>query len=200
MFLGACPLEELSLDTIWAKYEDFCKTQVNEVRARFDLLTGFCQGNRYVDEWYNAVQAQVFLAKYPQENANILHHDTFWLFLKDKEFVSKTINDSGIDLAMFPARKVTQLAKKVEASKATTHHIKQVASDPSVAQINLMRHQCTDLSKSKCKKKQSFKSRPPSTSGIQVTNKKCHPTGRSLILNKSIQAGIDAPSVGIPNM
>ena len=31
------PTEELSLDTIWAKYEDFCKLQVNEVRAKFDL-------------------------------------------------------------------------------------------------------------------------------------------------------------------
>ena len=29
---------DLSLDTIWAKYEDFCKPQTIEVRARFDLL------------------------------------------------------------------------------------------------------------------------------------------------------------------
>ena len=59
------PTEELSLDTIWSKYEDFCKSEVNEVRARFDLLTSFRQGNRSVDEWYNPVQAQVSLAKYP---------------------------------------------------------------------------------------------------------------------------------------
>ena len=50
----------------------------------------------------------------------------------------------------------------MEASKATAHHIKQVASDPQVAQINLMRHQCTDFPPSKHKKKQSFKPRPPS--------------------------------------
>ena len=71
------PIEEISLDTIWAKYEDFCKPQANEVRARVDLLTSFHQGNRSVVEWYNAVQAQVSLAKYPQETANILHHDIF---------------------------------------------------------------------------------------------------------------------------
>ena len=41
--------------------------QSNEVRAHFDLLTNFRQGNRSVYEWYNAVQAQVNLAKYLQK-------------------------------------------------------------------------------------------------------------------------------------
>ena len=59
------PSEELMLDTIWKKFEEFCKPQLNEVRARFDLLTGFWQGNKSVDEWYNAVQTKVALAKYP---------------------------------------------------------------------------------------------------------------------------------------
>ena len=102
------------------------------------------------------------LAKYPQETANILHCDIFWFFLKDKEFVSKAINDSSIDLEKFPASKVRQRAKKMEASKATAHHIKHITSDPQVAQVNLMRHQCTDIPSSKNKKKHSFKSRPPS--------------------------------------
>ena len=44
------PAEDLSLDVIWAKYEDFCKPQTNEVRTRFDLLTSFKQGNRSVNE------------------------------------------------------------------------------------------------------------------------------------------------------
>ena len=61
------PTEDLSLDVIWAKFEDFCKPQTNEVRARFDLLTSFRQSNQSVDEWYNTVQAQVSLAKYPPE-------------------------------------------------------------------------------------------------------------------------------------
>ena len=61
------PMEDLWLDTIWAKYEDFCKPQANEVRARSGLLTSFRQGNITVDEWYNAVQAQVSLGNYPPE-------------------------------------------------------------------------------------------------------------------------------------
>ena len=48
--------EELILEVPWEKFEEFCKPQSNEVRARFDLLTSFRQGNRSVDEWYNAVQ------------------------------------------------------------------------------------------------------------------------------------------------
>ena len=68
---------ELTLHIIWGKYEEYCKLQSNEVRARFDLLTSFCQGNCSVDEWYNAVQAQVN----PPETAKILHRDIFWFFL-----------------------------------------------------------------------------------------------------------------------
>ena len=60
-------------------------------------------------------------------------------FLKDEEFVSKTINDSKIDLEKFPASRVRQLAKMMEFSKSTTRHIKAVASDPQVAQVNLLR-------------------------------------------------------------
>ena len=75
------PTDQLTLEIIWGKFEDFCKLQSNEVHARFDLLTSFWQGNRSVDEWYNSVQAQVNLAKYPPETAKILQRDIFWVFL-----------------------------------------------------------------------------------------------------------------------
>ena len=61
-----------------------------------------------------------------------------------------------MDLEKFPASKVRQLAKKMESPKATVHHIKQVAGDPQAAQINLMRHQCTEIPPGKHKKKNSF--------------------------------------------
>ena len=78
------------------------------------------------------------MAKYPPETAKILQRDILWFFLKDEEYVSKTINDGNIDLDKIPASKVKQLAKKMESSKVTAGHIKQVASDPHMAQINLM--------------------------------------------------------------
>ena len=139
------PKEELTLDAIWAKFEEFSKPQTNEVRAHFNLLTSFHQGNRNVDEWYNVVQAQVNLAKYPPETAKILHRDIFWFFMKDEDFVTKTINKGNVDIQKFPTSKVRQLAKKMESSKATAKHIRQVAGDLPVAQIQLMQHQCTEL-------------------------------------------------------
>ena len=69
-----------------------------------------------MDEWYNAVQTQVALVKYPQETVKVLHRDIFWFFFRNKEFVSKTINDSNIDLNKFPASMACQLAKKMESS------------------------------------------------------------------------------------
>ena len=72
------PQEELCLEMIWNKFDDFCKPQTNVIRARFDLLTSFRQGDMSVDEWYNAVQAQINLAKYPTGKAKILHRDIFW--------------------------------------------------------------------------------------------------------------------------
>ena len=42
------PKEDLSLDTIWECFEEFCKSQVNDVRAHFDLLTSFRQDTRCV--------------------------------------------------------------------------------------------------------------------------------------------------------
>ena len=83
------PKEGLTLHTIWVRFEEFSKPQSNEVRAHFDLLTSFRQGNRNVDNWYNAVQAQVNLAKYPPETTEILHRDIFWFFLKDRDFLTK---------------------------------------------------------------------------------------------------------------
>ena len=80
--------------------------------------------------------------------------DIFWFFLKDEEYVFKTISDSNIDLDKFPASKVRQLAKKMESSKSMVIHIKAVASDPQVEKIYLMRHQRTDLPPNKAKQKQ----------------------------------------------
>ena len=147
------PKEDLSLDTIWECFEEFCNPQANDERPHFNLLTSFRQGTRSIDEWYNVVQAQINLAKYPLETAKILHRDILCFFLKDEEFVSKTINEGSVDLDKFPTSKVCQLAKKMENPKATARHIKQVTGDPQVAQINLMHHQCTELSNGKYKKK-----------------------------------------------
>ena len=65
--------------------------------------------------------------------------------MKDEDFVTKTINEGNVGIKKFPASKVQQLAKKMESSKATAKHIRQVAGDLPVAQIQLMQYQCTQL-------------------------------------------------------
>ena len=42
--------EELTLEIIWKKFEELCKPQTNELRARFDLLTSFKQGDLSMDQ------------------------------------------------------------------------------------------------------------------------------------------------------
>ena len=76
------------------------------------------------------------------------------VFLRDEDFVSRTINDCSIDLEKFPASKVRQLAKKLESSKSTARLIKQVSSEPQATQVNLLRHQRTEIPPNKSKQKQ----------------------------------------------
>ena len=93
------------------------------------------------------------LSKISSQNGQDFTQRYFWFFMRDEEFVSKTISEGSADLNKFPTSKVYQLAKKMESSKATARHIWQVAGDPQAAQINLMHHQCTELSNGKQKKR-----------------------------------------------
>ena len=42
--------EELMLIQFWEQIDKFCKPHTNELRARYDFLTSFQQGNKSVDE------------------------------------------------------------------------------------------------------------------------------------------------------
>ena len=102
----ALPTEEVTLQTIWSRFEDFCKPQSDAVSAQFNLLTTFWQGNRSIDEWCNAIQVHIPLCEYSQETAAILTRDTFLFFMTDNEFTAKTINEGNRDLTQYPAAKV----------------------------------------------------------------------------------------------
>ena len=146
------------------------------IKSEQDLtcLQALDKVKKSVDEWNNAVQTPAALAKYLQEIAKNLHRDIFWFFLRDEEFVSKTMNDSNIDLKRFPASKVHQLAKKMESFKATGKHIKQVASDPQTTQIHLMQHQHTELPCSKFQIKQKMHFKPRQDTNKQYPHEKNH--------------------------
>ena len=75
----ALPTEETTLQTIWSRFEDFCKPQSNAVCVQLNLLKTSWQGNRSIDEWYNVVQMHIPLCEYPPETAAILTRDIFWV-------------------------------------------------------------------------------------------------------------------------
>ena len=83
--------EYLCFEVIWTKFKEFCKPQTNEVRARFDLLTSFRQWDCSVDEWYNAVQAQINLVKYPPERAKILQRCLLFFFLEMRSLCQRPL-------------------------------------------------------------------------------------------------------------
>ena len=94
------------------------------------------------------------ISQVPSRNCqDSLERYILFFFLNEEEFVSRTISDSNIDSNKFLASKVCQLAKKMESSKATAKHIKHIASDPQVVQVNVLCHQHTEIPPSKSNKK-----------------------------------------------
>ena len=51
------------------------------------------------------------------------------------------------------------MAKKLESSQATAKHMRQVTKEPQATQVNLLRHQMTELPPSKFQRKQNKKYR-----------------------------------------
>ena len=83
--------------------------------------------------------------------------------------MSKTLNEGHVELSKFPASKVRQMAKKLESSQATAKHMKKWQRDQEAVQVNLLRHQRTELLPSKFQRKQNkrYKSRQPSNKHYQ---------------------------------
>ena len=110
MFPDACQLLNLAWRQLGLNMKNVACHKPMKHEQHLICLQAF---TRAIDH-YNAIEAQVYLAKFPQDTANILHNDIFCFFLKHEEFVSKPINDSSVDLDKFPTSKIRQLAKKME--------------------------------------------------------------------------------------
>ena len=72
------------------------------------------QNHKTVDEWYNAVQHQLSLCKYPKETTDVLQRDIFLFFLNDEDYISKTLSEIGNDSRRYTAAMARQAAKKAE--------------------------------------------------------------------------------------
>ena len=100
------PNEDLSLDVIWSICEDFWKPQTNEVRARFDLLTSFRNKETHLSMNGTMQFKLKCLLPSTQQKLQVSCTKIYsGFFLKDEAFVSKTKNDSNINLEKFPASK-----------------------------------------------------------------------------------------------
>ena len=81
--------------------------------------------------------------------------------MSNESFISKTLDEGHVTLNIFPVGKVRQMAKKLESSQATAKHMKQVTNEPHATQINLLRHQQTELPPSKAQRRQNkFRHKP----------------------------------------
>ena len=145
--------KDLNLDTIWGKYEEFYKPQTNEVHAHFDLLTSFgkaievCMSGimqyKHKSIWLNTPQKQL--------------RSALWHLLVFPCMVRNLYRRPLIIvMSILRSFQLVECGKKMESSKATVCHIKQVVDDPQAVQINLMRHQCTEIPPGKNKKKKSY--------------------------------------------
>ena len=111
-------------------------------------------------------------------------------------------NEGNVDLDKFPTSKVRQFAKRMESSKATEHHIKQVAGDPQATQINL-KHTSTQS----CQQEHTRKRSPLWNQDNQPTNNmavkipKCKAsTKRGLMSRVLTRTKTDGPCVVIQLM
>ena len=120
--------------------------------------------------------------------------------------MSKTINDSDIDLEKFPASKVRQLAKKLESSRSTARRIKKMSNDPQAAKKHLLRHQRTKIPPKKAKRKQFKQNKFRTKHSFNEDNhhqapyNKIHLNRRSLIPNRFFKVVIDAISMETLNI
>ena len=129
---------------------------------------------------------QINLCQYPPETANILQRDIFWFFLKDEEFVSKTLNEDCADLQQYPASKVCQLAKKLLAtsSKPSLMHRQPKLTFYTINILN-------------CHKRRRKVTNKNNTSNPKTAN---HHTRNILTHHRLMAARIVAPYVVIPGM
>ena len=151
-----------------------------------------------VNEWYNPVQTQVALAKYPQELPRF-YREILWFFLKDESFVSKTLNEGHVELSKFPASTVCQLAKKMKNFQATAQHIKTCHKRPtsgtSQSPVTSAHRDTHPLSPRRKIKPSSLGKKPTS---FMMRNQENHKKRENLIL--STQGKTDAVRVVIPHM
>ena len=124
--------DDVTLQVIWDKFEECCKSQANELHAQYDLLKQLKQGNKSCDEYYALLQNQLALCRYLLETCNILERDVFLFDIMDQQLMSKCIAEE----TNLTTADICQLLKKLESSRVTTKHITGGPSQGAVNQVH----------------------------------------------------------------
>ena len=89
------------------------------------------------------------------------------------------------------------MAKKLEGSQATAKHMKQVTNEPHATQINLLRHQRSELPPSKVQRRQNkFRPNPIEKIIIKPITSPMNLPGRSSIQHRFTRILTDVINVG----
>ena len=111
--------KDLTLESMWPKFEEHCKPQANELHTHYDLFKQLKQGDKSYDEYYAPVQNQLGLCQYPPKTQYILEWDVFPFTISDQAFMTKCLSEES---NLTTAEK-HQWFKKPESCKATAKHI-----------------------------------------------------------------------------
>ena len=123
---------DLTLQTIWDKFEEHCKPQANELHSWYDLLKQLKQGNKSCDEYYALLPNQLAPCQYLPETHNILERDVFLFSITDEQFMSKCITEE----TNLTTADIHQWLKKLESSRATAKHITDGPSQGAINQVH----------------------------------------------------------------
>ena len=119
------PTDQLTPEIIWGRYEEFCKPKSNEVHVQDS--TFWQVSGKAIKALMNGIKhgaSPSQPSQVPSWNSTDSSQGHFLgFFLRDEDFVSRTISDGSVNLEKFPASRVQQLTKTLESSKATEHAI-----------------------------------------------------------------------------
>ena len=124
--------DDLTLQTIWDKFEEHCNPQANELCAWYDLLKQLKPGNKTCDEYYALLQIQLALCQYPPETCNILERDVFLFGITDQQLMPKCITEE----TNLTTADTCQQLKKLESKRVTAKHISGGPSQGAVNQLH----------------------------------------------------------------
>ena len=112
---------ELTLEFLLKEFKAYCKPQLNELHAHYDLLKKLKQGKLPCDDWYMKLQTQLHLCNYYAETEKVLLHVCFLFRLEDEYFMSKIIGEVNPEIT---TAQLWQKLKHMEAGCATVKYIK----------------------------------------------------------------------------